>query len=35
MMMRRRLNKLFEEHGEAEVYAPRNAGMAVAAVAAE
>ena len=35
MMMRRRLMKLFEEHGETEVYAPRNAGAPVAAIAAE
>ena len=25
MIMRRRLMKLLEEHGEAEVFAPRNA----------
>jgi phenylpropionate dioxygenase-like ring-hydroxylating dioxygenase large terminal subunit len=36
MLMRKRLLKLFEEHGEAEVYAPRNAGAAaVSAIAAE
>ena len=36
MIMRKRLMKLFEEHGEAEVYAPRNAGAAaVSAIAAE
>ena len=35
MLMRRRLNKLFEEHGEAEMYAARNAGTPIAAVAAE
>jgi hypothetical protein len=35
MIMRKRLMKLFEEHGEAEVYAPRNAGDAITAVAAE
>ena len=33
MIMRRRLMKLLEEHGEVEVFAPRNAGapMAIAA----
>ncbi len=35
MMMRRRLMKLFDDHGETEVYAPRNAGTAVLAEAAE
>jgi hypothetical protein len=35
MMMRRRLMKLLEEHGETEVFAPRNAGAPVAAMAAE
>jgi hypothetical protein len=35
MLMRKRLLKLFEDHGEAEVYAPRNAGDAVQAMAAE
>ena len=36
MIMRRRLKKLFEDNGEVEVFAPRNAGVpAVAAVAAE
>jgi hypothetical protein len=35
MIMRKRLMKLFEDHGEAEVYAPRNAGDAVPAIAAE
>jgi hypothetical protein len=29
MMMRRRLMKLFDEHGETEVFAPRNAGTAL------
>jgi phenylpropionate dioxygenase-like ring-hydroxylating dioxygenase large terminal subunit len=29
MIMRRRLMKLFEEHGETEVFAPRNAGNAL------
>ena len=35
MIMRRRLLKLLEDHGEAEVFAPRNAGAPVAAIAAE
>jgi hypothetical protein len=35
MIMRRRLTKLLEDHGEAEVLAPRNAGAPVAAMAAE
>ena len=35
MIMRRRLKKLLEDHGEAEAFAPRNAGTPVAAVAAE
>ena len=35
MIMRRRLLKLLEDHGEAEVFAPRNAGAPLAAVAAE
>jgi len=35
MIMRRRLLKLLQEHGESEVFAPRNAGTRVAAVAAE
>ena len=35
MIMRRRLLKLLHEHGESEVFAPRNAGTRVAAVAAE
>jgi len=36
MIMRRRLMKLLEEHGEVEVFAPRNAGATVAAaIAAE
>jgi hypothetical protein len=29
MIMRRRLMKLFDEHGETEVFAPRNAGGAL------
>jgi hypothetical protein len=33
--MRRRLQKLLEDHGEVEVFAPRNAGVPMAAVAAE
>lgn len=33
MIMRRRLMKLLEDHGEVEVFAPRNAGAPVAAVA--
>ena len=35
MMMRKRLMQLFDEHGEVEVYAPRNAGDVPIAVAAE
>jgi len=35
VIMRRRLLKLLYEHGESEVFAPRNAGIRVAAVAAE
>jgi phenylpropionate dioxygenase-like ring-hydroxylating dioxygenase large terminal subunit len=35
VIMRRRLLKLLHEHGESEVFAPRNAGIRVAAVAAE
>ena len=35
MIMRRRLMKLLEENGEAEVFAPRNAGSRVSAIAAE
>src|SRR5215470_874252 len=35
VIMRRRLLKLLHEHGESEVFAPRNAGNRVAAVAAE
>ena len=35
MIMRRRLLQLFEDHGEAEVFAPRNAGAPVTAIAAE
>jgi len=35
MIMRRRLMKLLEENGEAEVFAPRNAGTRVPAMAAE
>ena len=35
MIMRRRLLKLLHEHGECEVFASRNAGTRVAAVAAE
>ncbi len=35
MIMRRRLTKLLEDHGEAEVFAPRNAGDHVPAMAAE
>ena len=35
MIMRRRLLKLLENHGEVEVFAPRNAGAPVAAIAAE
>ena len=35
VIMRRRLLKLLHEHGESEVFAPRNAGTRVAAVAAE
>jgi phenylpropionate dioxygenase-like ring-hydroxylating dioxygenase large terminal subunit len=35
MIMRRRLMKLLEENGEAEVFAPRNAGVHVSAMAAE
>jgi len=35
MIMRHRLLKLLEDHGEAEVFAPRNAGSPVAAMAAE
>jgi hypothetical protein len=34
MLMRRRLMKLFKEHGEAEVFAPRNAGAPAAPMAA-
>ena len=33
MIMRRRLKKLLEDHGEVEVFAPRNAGAQIAAVA--
>jgi phenylpropionate dioxygenase-like ring-hydroxylating dioxygenase large terminal subunit len=35
MIMRRRLMKLLEENGESEVFAPRNAGTRVPAMAAE
>ena len=35
VIMRRRLLKLLHEHGESEVFAPRNAGIRDAAVAAE
>jgi phenylpropionate dioxygenase-like ring-hydroxylating dioxygenase large terminal subunit len=35
MIMRRRLSKLLEDHGESEVFAPRNAGHHVPAMAAE
>ena len=35
MIMRRRLMKLFDDHGETEVFAPRNAGTAMMAEAAE
>jgi hypothetical protein len=35
MIMRRRLLKLLEDHGEAEAFAPRNAGAPVAVMAAE
>jgi hypothetical protein len=35
MIMRRRLMKLLEENDETEVFAPRNAGTRVPAMAAE
>jgi phenylpropionate dioxygenase-like ring-hydroxylating dioxygenase large terminal subunit len=35
MIMRRRLLQLLEDHGEVEVFAPRNAGAPAAAMAAE
>jgi hypothetical protein len=35
IIMRKRLMKLLEDHGETEVYAPRNAGDKVPAIAAE
>ena len=35
MIMRRRLMKLLEDNGETEVFAPRNAGARISAIAAE
>jgi len=35
MLMRKRLMKLLEDHGETEVFASRNAGDMLTAVAAE